>query len=70
MDAPLFTLQEAADYLRIHLRTLRGMRQRGELPTVWVRPGCPRIPKAALDAYIESKTQTPRVGPRKGRRRS
>ena len=34
MSRCLMTLQEAADYLRIAPRTLRGMRQRGELSTV------------------------------------
>jgi excisionase family DNA binding protein len=70
MSQELMYLQEAADYMTVSLRTLRGMRQRGEIPTTWIRPGCPRITKAAADTYIESKTQKPRPQRRKRRRRS
>jgi excisionase family DNA binding protein len=58
--SPLLTLEEAARYLRIEERTMRSIRQRGEIPVVRVSPGRIAFRTSDLDAYIEDKTEHPR----------
>jgi len=66
-ESPLFTLQEAAAYLRLRERAMRSIRQRGEIPVVRVGHKRGRIlfHKADLDAYIDEHTE----GGDRGRKR-
>jgi excisionase family DNA binding protein len=65
--SPLLTLEEAARYLRIEERTMRSIRQRGEIPVVRVSPGRIAFRIEDLDAYIAARVEQPRRR-RKGRR--
>ena len=66
-ESPLKTLPEAAHYLRIEERSMRSIRQRGEIPVVRVSPGRIAFRRADLDAYIEARVEQSRRR-RKGRR--
>jgi excisionase family DNA binding protein len=57
----LVTRDEAAEVLRIHVRTLDRLIQRGELPAVRVggnKRGRVRVTRAALEAYIAARERT------------
>ncbi len=54
----IMTLAEAAEYVRLTQRTVRGLAQRGEIPcaklsTRW------RFNKAALDSWIAGRAAAP-----------
>jgi len=59
-SSPLKTLKEAARYLRVSERTMRSMRQRGEIPVVRPSPGTVRFREADLDEHIEKNVEQPR----------
>ena len=72
VSSALIPLDEAARRLGISARTLRRIRQRGEIDVVKVSPGCVRIDEVVLQAYIRKNTVVQRSRRRgtKRRRRS
>ncbi|MCA9315763.1 MAG: helix-turn-helix domain-containing protein [Planctomycetes bacterium] len=52
---PLLPLPQAATYLSIGLRTLKGLIAAGELPIVRVSPRRVAIDPRDLDAYVASR---------------
>jgi excisionase family DNA binding protein len=55
MEHELLTVNEAADYLRVQARTVRGWLREGLLPGIKVGPNRWRIEKEALDAFVNER---------------
>ena len=54
MDNELLTQQEAAEYLRVSLKTLRRLVREGKLPEVRLGPRLPRYRVRDLDTLVVS----------------
>ena len=67
MESPLLDMRQAARYLNVSLRTMHGIRQRGEIPVVVMCKRTVRFRREDLDAYIEDNVQAPRRRPRRRR---
>ena len=51
----VFTLTEAAQYLRISRTSLYRLMERGEFPVIHVMADAPRILRADLDAFLQRR---------------
>ena len=62
MNDRLLTTDEAAEYLTVQERTLRSIRQRGEIACVRIghKRGKIAYRMSDLDAYVEERIQEPR----------
>jgi len=52
MESDLFTQQEAAEYLRVSLKTLRRLVREGKLPEVRLGPRLPRYRLRDLNTLV------------------
>jgi len=52
----LYTRQEVADLLKVHVRTVDRMLNRGEIPTIQLGNRIIRIPESSLKTITKSKT--------------
>lgn len=52
---PLLTRQQAAEYLRLGIRTIDSLIRRGELRTVKVGSRFVRIPAESVERYLSDK---------------
>ncbi len=59
----LFTPEESAKYLKMHVDSVRRLLRNGKLPGVKIGGGW-RIPKGALDAMLSGKTPEKPAGAR------
>jgi excisionase family DNA binding protein len=55
MEHELLTVNEAADYLRVQARTIRGWLRDGELPGIKIGANRWRIEKEALEAFVNER---------------
>lgn len=56
-SADMYTVEEAAYRLRVSVKTVWRLRNRGELPVVEISPGVIRFRRADVEALIERRTR-------------
>jgi excisionase family DNA binding protein len=54
-DEQLFTAEQIAKIMQVHIGTVRLWVKNGELPAVWIGKREYRIRKSALDKFIEER---------------